>query len=307
MFGGNSKTLLEFTGFIASNVLTFTDYLKEGLNISLMIGIDFSLSNKKPTDPSSLHYLKPDSLNVYQQVILAIGEILGRYNHSKRFSAFGLGAKRINATASSVSHFFPLKDNAKNPFFNSFEELFEAYKSTLADITFSGITLYAPVLKQIVDYSESRYKANPYNYTIVLLVTDGVIHDLQETKDEIVRASSLPVSIIIVGVGYNDFSAMEALDADHTPLVNSKGQVMARDIVQFVPFNRFANHPIMLRHEVLEELPEQVTSFYHKKGPIPRKTRMSIFRPGDDLMTWARSEDAKANSRDRSSDTINVI
>jgi hypothetical protein len=41
---------------------------------------------------------------------------------------------------------------------------------------------------------------------------------MQETIDEIVRGSSLPLSIIIVGVGDNDFSTMEILDADHEPL-----------------------------------------------------------------------------------------
>ena len=40
----------------------------------------------------------------------------------------------------------------------------------------------------------------------------------------IILASSLPMSIIIVGVGQEDFSAMEALDADRNAL-SSKGQV----------------------------------------------------------------------------------
>ena len=51
------------------------------------------------------------------------------------------------------------------------------------------------------------------------------------TIDEIVRASSLPLSIIIVGVGAADFAAMEVLDADDAPLV-SRGVRMQRDIVQ---------------------------------------------------------------------------
>jgi hypothetical protein len=41
----------------------------------------------------------------------------------------------------------------------------------------------------------------------------------------IIRASSLPMSIIIVGVGQEDFSAMEALDADKVPL-SANGQVI---------------------------------------------------------------------------------
>ena len=38
---------------------------------------------------------------------------------------------------------------------------------------------------------------------------DGVLTDLQETKDALVKASDLPLSVLIVGVGNADFSQME--------------------------------------------------------------------------------------------------
>lgn len=38
---------------------------------------------------------------------------------------------------------------------------------------------------------------------------DGVITDLQETKDALVKASDLPLSILIVGVGGADYKEME--------------------------------------------------------------------------------------------------
>ncbi len=40
-----------------------------------------------------------------------------------------------------------------------------------------------------------------------------------ETKRAVIRASRLPMSIIIVGVGGADFSAMRELDADEGRLV----------------------------------------------------------------------------------------
>ena len=55
-------------------------------------------------------------------------------------------------------------------------------------------------------------------YNILLIITDGVINDMQKTIDEIVRGSKLPLSIIIVGVGAADFESMDQLDADETPL-----------------------------------------------------------------------------------------
>lgn len=81
----------------------------------------------------------------------------------------------------------------------------------------------------------------------------------------IIRASTLPLSIIIVGVGNADFSAMNELDGDTIPLILN-GIRAERDIVQFVPFNSFqrlsdkALAKSYLAREVLAEIPEQVIS-----------------------------------------------
>jgi hypothetical protein len=54
-----------------------------------------------------------------------------------------------------------------------------------------------------------------------MIITDGAITDQQATINEIVAASGLPISIIIVGVGMADFSMMEQLDADKEPLFST--------------------------------------------------------------------------------------
>lgn len=48
------------------------------------------------------------------------------------------------------------------------------------------------------------------------------------------KAASLPMSIIIIGVGDEDFKEMEKLDCDGGFLKSSNGQFASRDIVQFV-------------------------------------------------------------------------
>merc|ERR1711920_1012264 len=93
---------------------------------------------------------------------------------------------------------------------------------------------------------------------------------MNKTIDAVVGATALPLSIIIVGVGDADFSAMDKLDADDVPLRDSKGQVMKRDIVQFVPFNAFKQgHISTLAKEVLEEVPDQITGFMSMKKLHP--------------------------------------
>ena len=94
---------------------------------------------------------------------------------------------------------------------------------------------------------------------------------MQKTIDEIVRGSSLPLSIIIVGVGQEDFSSMEVLDADDEPLYSKTyKKSMERDIVQFVPFRKFKNNPLTLAKETLNEVPNQLVGFFESKGIKPK-------------------------------------
>ena len=68
----------------------------------------------------------------------------------------------------------------------------------------------------------------------MLFITDGAITDMEKSIDEIVTASTLPLSIIIVGVGENEeeFENMERLDGDVEPLYSKTLQkYRERDIV----------------------------------------------------------------------------
>lgn len=82
-------------------------------------------------------------------------------------------------------------------------------------------------------------------FVILLIITDGVIpqeQDFIETKEAVIEASHLPMAIVIVGVGDENFDQMEELDGDDE-MLNSRGKVAAADIVQFVPYRQFQNKP----------------------------------------------------------------
>ncbi len=119
-----------------------------------------------------------------------------------------------------------------------------------------------------------RFLSDQNNYCVFLLLTDGVVNDLQASIDQIVKGCYHPLSIIIIGIGNEDFKNMEVLDADDIPLVSSWGETMARDIVQFVPFNKFSNNPVVLREEVLDELPRQVKTFFKSKNIQPQQAQV---------------------------------
>jgi len=106
-------------------------------------------------------------------------------------------------------------------------------------------------------------------YTILLIITDGVITDMDPTIDAIITASSRPLSIVIVGVGSADFTDMNRLDGDDQ-LLRSQGRQAQRDIAQFVPFREFLSQPNeALAKVTLAEIPGQVLSYMKSRGIVP--------------------------------------
>ena len=117
----------------------------------------------------------------------------------------------------------------------------------------------------------SKIDEKTFDYYILLILTDGVIDDLQETIDCLVAASFLPLSVIIVGIGNADFKKMEILDGDEVPLISSSGQKRIRDLVQFVSFSKFNNDEKALASEVLAEIPRQIVEYYKFKKLSPNQ------------------------------------
>lgn len=111
---------------------------------------------------------------------------------------------------------------------------------------------------------------------MLLIITDGIISDMTETKEAIIKASRLPISIIIVGVGDSSYEEMDELDSDTVPL-SVDGRYAERDIVQFVPLYKYLTdtgeaHPLshtQLAKEVLAEIPHQLTSYMESIGYRP--------------------------------------
>jgi hypothetical protein len=55
---------------------------------------------------------------------------------------------------------------------------------------------------------------DPRHYHVLLILTDGFILDMHETRKMLVDLSLEPVSVIIVGCGGWEFEEMEELDGD---------------------------------------------------------------------------------------------
>lgn len=110
-----------------------------------------------------------------------------------------------------------------------------SYTSALFNVSLAGPTLFGPVINSAAMIASQSLAQGSRRYYVLLIITvsiinkykptseqnqtfvynqktcvqDGVITDLQETKDALVSASDLPLSMLIVGVGGADFKEME--------------------------------------------------------------------------------------------------
>ena len=177
--------------------------------------------------------------NQYEQALLNVGNVVEPYDLDKSFPVFGFGGiPRHIPGISSVSHCFAMNGQPQNPKIFGIQGIVDTYRSTLTQIGLSGPTYFAPLLR---DFRKYVYrKANQYN--ISLLLTDGEIHDMTQTKELIDKLSYDPRSIIIFGVGNYDFEGMQELDELDGDGGNFKqftdgNQTASHDIVQFVAYN----------------------------------------------------------------------
>uniref|UniRef100_A0A915DAZ3 C2 domain-containing protein n=1 Tax=Ditylenchus dipsaci TaxID=166011 RepID=A0A915DAZ3_9BILA len=147
-------------------------------------------------------------------------------------------------------------------FTNGVTGVLEAYKIALMNTQLYGPTNFAPTINEFSNKAK-QFPPDGSRYQVLLIITDGIITDMEKTKAAIISASDLPISIIITAF--------------------PKRKICKRDIVQFVPFRNFMTTPIngnindeqqahvqsLLAKEVLAEVPEQVTSYMKSKRIAP--------------------------------------
>jgi hypothetical protein len=253
----------------------FVDYLSGGIEINLVVAIDYTGSNGDPRKPGTLHYIHPNGqMNDYEKALTAVGSIVARYDSDQMFPVLGFGAKY----GGLIQHCFQV---GKAPELEGVSGMMEGYRGVFkTGPTMSGPTVFAEVIQFAAAQARSKQEANSavgkQAYTILLILTDGAVTDIEQTKTAIRNASTAPLSIVIVGVGHANFSTMQFLD----DFQRDEGG-LTRDIVQFVELNRHAHSRENLTRETLDEIPDQLVNYFHSNGIMPLRpvtgSKLNIF------------------------------
>ena len=178
------------------------------------------------------------------------------------------------------NHCFPLNGNYESPEIYKITGIVQQYNDVLEEITMAGPTFFSSVMDMLNDLSQEGNILK--TYFILLILTDGEIHDLVETKRMIVEASHYPCSVIIVGVGQEDFEKMVELDSDDRLLRDDRNNIAKRDIVQFVRFEEALARG-NLAEEVLKEIPTQFCRYMEQIAFVPKKLEADMAQVNTEL------------------------
>ena len=181
------------------------DFIRGGCDMKFVCAIDFTLSNGNPKESNSLHSMMSEH-NEYLEALRSLGSVLSYYCVDKWYPVFGFGARLPDEEV--TSHCFPLNGKEDLPQIKDLEGIIEAYLHHIQTLTFAGPTFLAPVLRRILRDFVPVSTQSSQSYVTVLILLDGILNDLDDLLPEVQKATELPLSIVIAGVGPGNFNSM---------------------------------------------------------------------------------------------------
>jgi Copine len=215
-----------------------------GGTLDACLTLALSIHSGDPRIPGTLHYQAADSLNDYEEAITAIGDALSSFNSTKEYPVWGFGAK----FGGVVRHIFQCGPTST---VQGIDGVLEAYRTVFqSDLLMSGPTHFGQVIQAAAlrarKYHESMSMC--HRYCVLLIITDGMVDDVEETKRKLWVYKDMPLSVIIVGVGRAEFKGMKALCNHGTPAT-------------FVEFRQHQHDPLSMAKAALGELPQQIVDY----------------------------------------------
>ena len=201
-----------------------------------------------PRIPGTLHDQSAYTLNDYEESIVSIGNAVMAYS-DPRFSVWGFGAKFGDVTR----HLFQCGAEVQ---VQGVDGILGAYKSVFqSDLTMSGPTHFDQVIQAAAVRANKLQKADVKRYCVLLILTDGISQNMEETKRKLDVYTSVPLSVIFVGVGRSDFKSLHDLTG--------------RQNTTFVEFRQHQHDPTSLGKTALERIPDQLVQYMTSKGINP--------------------------------------
>jgi hypothetical protein len=270
------------------------DYVRGGMQMSLVVGIDMSARNRGASAEREC-----------REALQAVSAVLQPYDADNRVPMFGFGVhdratgrteqivpiggahEVVGVDGMLAAYEDAIAKCAVPPVpsatRDSLPAITKAAKAAAAENALHEPTAsLSAMLHHAALLAAKPFSQRSQHYTILMLITSGHIVDLEASVRELVDASALPLSVVIVALGDGPFPELRALDADVNALEH-KGRQAQRDVVQVVEYRCYRDQPSRLAEECLKEIVHQVLTFtalaqIGPNAPVPGSESVSRAR-----------------------------
>lgn len=229
------------------------EYLKSGVKLSCFMSMDFSYGVNQQSILSSY--------NNYKKIINSIMNKISNYTKNEYFM-YGYGANLKNNDISKLLYKFIFNLNLEEDKSIQSENFNKKFDNCLNYIIpekkVSLSLMIKKITKDIFQYYDERF----YNVLFVLAREITEDKDRQNSIDAFIESGYLPLTIIIIGEGKNNFENLKGL-FNKKIKQSSKGMPKNRDNIIFISYSDdFKENLELLSEWCLREISKQMLQFY---------------------------------------------
>jgi len=194
--------------------------------------------------------------------------------YAKFMLAYGVGARTLEGNGSAVD-ICAMTGDFLDPFVESQAELLNCYEGTLRTVKIAGPVNYQAIVKFVCDLAQLDFgtASDPTqirNYYVLTILMAGLIDDIDQSVNQILRAAELPISVQIVKIG-----GVSESENDFGTLIERTRGAFEQCERKFIDMHDFNNYKVRdktsgsglvheerLQLDLMRNVPSQIEKFF---------------------------------------------
>ena len=224
------------------------DFIKSGIKLNIFVAFDFSEGvNRQP---------RQKSINNYAKFLSNFTSKIFHYSKRQSLYLYGYGGKLNNN-----EDLFNFSSEDDKPIYLS--DASKIYESKHKNIIPKKNVIFSKLIRKITNIIYKLYEVRNYNVLIIFIRELPDAKDKTELIDAFIESSYLPLTLLLIGEGKNDFQRINEFFGSHIKEASSGMERNKRNNIAFTNFyNNLNENEEELTQWCLEEISKQMIEFY---------------------------------------------